>query len=75
MMSSMEVIDKGMKCLSEQLGIIEAEQFISVIIRERFDYTKWQKEHFDAMDNEAVVKEALAMDQFHPFQGNKAIRL
>ena len=75
MLNTMEVIDKGMKCLSEQLGIIEAEQFISVIIRERFDYTKWQREHFDAINDEKIVKDALALDQIQPFEGLKAMRL
>ena len=75
MMNTMEVIDKGMKCLSEQLGIIEAEQFISVIIRERFDYTKWQREHFDTLADEKIVEDALALDQTQPFHGLKAIRL
>ena len=49
MMESMtEIMNKGMKCLTQHLGSIEAEQFISIIIREKFDYTKWQREYFDA---------------------------
>ena len=32
--SMTELMNKGMKCLTEQMGIIEAEQFISIIIRE-----------------------------------------
>ena len=46
MMESMtEIMNKGMKCLTQHLGSIEAEQFISIIIREKFDYTKWQREY------------------------------
>lgn len=37
-----EIMNKGMKCLTVQMGIVEAVQFISFIIREKFDYTKWQ---------------------------------
>lgn len=49
MMESMtEIMNKGRKCLTQHLGSIEAEQFISIIIREKFDYTKWQREYFDA---------------------------
>ncbi len=33
---------EGMKVLIEHLGKVEAERFISLIIREPFDYTKWQ---------------------------------
>ena len=32
--------DDGMRILSEQLGIVEAERFIALMRREPFDYTK-----------------------------------
>jgi hypothetical protein len=32
--------NEGMKVLLEHLGKVEAERFISLIIREPFDYTK-----------------------------------
>jgi len=35
--------NEGMKILVEHLGKVEAERFIALIIREPFDYTKWQK--------------------------------
>lgn len=50
--STAEILNNGMKCLKEKLGVIEAERFISVIIREQFDYTKWQAEYFDKMTDE-----------------------
>jgi len=34
--------NEGMKILIEHLGKVEAERFVSLIIREPFDYTKWQ---------------------------------
>jgi hypothetical protein len=33
----------GMKVLAENLGIVEAERFITLILREPFDYTEWQR--------------------------------
>jgi len=40
MTSSMnELMSRGMECLTETLGVVEAERFISLVIRERFDYT------------------------------------
>ncbi|MBQ3038367.1 MAG: hypothetical protein IJD30_04220 [Clostridia bacterium] len=33
----------------EGLGKVDAERFISLIIKEPFDYTKWQHELFDGM--------------------------
>ena len=33
----------GLRALVDALGIIEAEKFISLILQEPFDYTKWQQ--------------------------------
>ena len=37
---------------------VEAEYFIAAVQREHFDYTKWQREHFDNMDLRTFVKNA-----------------
>lgn len=44
--STTELMNRGMRCLVEKLGTVEAEMFIATILRERFDYTQWQHEHF-----------------------------
>ena len=49
MTRSQKLIDKGMQCLIDNLGIIEAEKFIMLVLRERVDYTEWQREHYDNM--------------------------
>lgn len=72
--STAEIMNRGMKCLTEQMGIVEAEQFISTIIREKFDYTKWQREYFDAKTPEEISAETAYFEATHPFVGN-AIRL
>ncbi len=41
------IMEEAMNCLIEKLGVVETEIFISNIIREQFDYTKWQHERFD----------------------------
>jgi len=33
----------GMRVLAENLGIVEAERFITLVLREPFDYTEWQR--------------------------------
>ena len=43
MNAEMALRDEGMKILISNLGRVEAERFISLIIREPFDYTEWQK--------------------------------
>jgi hypothetical protein len=35
--------DDGMRILSEQLGLVEAERFIALMRREPFDYTEWRQ--------------------------------
>lgn len=72
--STTELMNKGMQCLTEQLGIIEAEQFISVIMREKFDYTKWQRSYFDKMTPEEIRNEADAFAKQYPYKG-EAVRL
>lgn len=34
---------RGMAVLSEHLGLVNAERFITLMLREPFDYTKWQR--------------------------------
>ena len=41
-MSNTMLLDAGMKHLSEKLGLVEAERFISLLLQEPFDYTKWR---------------------------------
>ena len=44
MISDTELKINGLKILMENLGEVLAERFIALIQREKFDYTKWQKE-------------------------------
>jgi hypothetical protein len=62
MHTEMALRDEGMKILIDKLGRVEAERFISLIVREPFDYTEWQKELF----NDLSVKELsrLAMKEY-----------
>ncbi|MDR2907218.1 MAG: hypothetical protein LBU91_04420 [Bacteroidales bacterium] len=57
-------MNAGMDCLVEKLGPIETEIFISQIIREPFDYTKWQREHYADFSVSELNKMAInyAMD-------------
>jgi len=52
-------MNDGINCLVERLGIIETEIFISQIIREPLDYTKWQKEHYADMSVSEINRRAV----------------
>ena len=72
-MSTVEIMNRGMQCLVEHIGLVEAERFVSVIMREKFDYTKWQREYFDAMPADKLHKEAVTYAKEHPYRGNAKI--
>ena len=72
-MTTTEILIKGMQCLVENLGIVEAEQFVSAVKREKFDYTKWQRLYFDEIPVHQLHKEAVEYGRLHPFQGDAEI--
>ena len=43
MQTDIEIKNNGLKVLTDHLGNVEAEKFISLMIKEKFDYTKWQQ--------------------------------
>jgi len=47
MMTDSEIRAKGIRVLLSSLGSVEAERFIALIIREPFDYTRWQQSLFE----------------------------
>lgn len=49
---------EGMTILLEKLGMVDAERFISLIIREPFDYTKWRTNLFDRIDVVELAQKA-----------------
>ena len=51
--------NEGIRVLTQSLGKVEAERFISLIIREPFDYTEWQQNLFDDMSVEELSKKAM----------------
>ena len=51
--------NEGVKILTKNLGKVEAERFIALIIREPFNYTEWQKDLFDDMSVEELSEKAM----------------
>ena len=56
--ATIELLSRGMDCLIRNMGVVDAEYFIAAVQRERFDYTKWQREYFDGMDLRTFVNKA-----------------
>jgi len=61
----MTLRNKGMSVLINHLGQVEAERFISLIIREPFDYTEWQRELFNNMSVKELSNTAMEQYQNH----------
>ena len=47
------------KCLIENFGIVQTERFISLMIKEPFDYTKWQRDLYSDMSVDELFSAAM----------------
>lgn len=61
MRTDTEIRVQGLRALADALGIVEAEKFISLILREPFDYTKWQQNLW--LDRNVAEISKAAMEQ------------
>lgn len=59
MTTDTELKINGYKILSEKLGEVEAERFISILQREKFDYTKWQRNLWKNISIKELSKSAM----------------
>jgi len=48
----------AMKALLDTLGSVDAERFISMVKRDTFDYTEWQKKLWEGKSIEEIHKMA-----------------
>ena len=71
--STLELIDKGIQCLSDHLGPDETERFITVILRERFDYTKWHQRFADEVGRDDFQKLVSVAERVSPFHSKAGI--
>ncbi len=58
MKTDTEIRIDGTQALVEALGEVNAERFIALIMREPFDYTKWQRTLFGEQSVEQVSRAA-----------------
>ncbi len=53
----------GFEILSRYLGLVEAERFIALIQREKFDYTQWRQNLFAELSGEEISRQAMAFQR------------
>ena len=59
MMTDTELKVKGFNTLVDTQGEVDAERFITLILREPFDYTKWQKNLWENRSMEEISRAAM----------------
>lgn len=59
MIADEELKVEGLRVLSEALGDVNAERFITLIMRSPFDYTKWQRNLWPDKSIEEIGKAAM----------------
>ena len=63
MRTDTEIKMDGFEILSHNLGMVEAERFIALIQRDKFDYTKWREHLFKGLSGEEISKKAMKFQQ------------
>lgn len=61
MITDTEIKQKGIHILSQYLGDVEAERFIALIQRDRFNYTKWRQGLEEDMSVEEISRNAMSL--------------
>lgn len=62
-MSDLELKRKGLALLINHLGEVDAEKFISLVNKETFDYTEWQKNLLIDTELRKLSSEAMKFKQ------------
>ena len=60
MKTDMEVKLTGTQALMAALGRVDAERFITLLRREPFDYTNWQRTLFEDKSLDEISREAMS---------------
>jgi hypothetical protein len=58
-----EIKTLGFEVLTQRLGLVDAERFVTLIQREKFDYTTWRQGLFADMSGEEISRWAMEFHQ------------
>ena len=70
-MNQAEILNDGVDWLRQKFGDVGTELFISLIIREKFDYTRWRRQFFGNKTVREINEEAAEYSRNHPFKPQK----
>ncbi len=74
MRTDTEVRISGLRALVEALGPVEAERFITLMLREPFDYTTWQRHLWPEKSVDDISKAAMQLRRTSPNKGMEPTR-
>lgn len=60
MKTDTEIRTLGFRALAEAMGTLEAERFVTLLLREPFDYTEWRQTLWEGQDVETISRTAMA---------------
>jgi len=69
MRTDTEVRIRGLRALVDALGTVEAERFITLMLREPFDYTSWQRQLWADKSVDEISKAAMELRSASPNKG------
>ena len=72
MKTDTEIRTRGLQVLIDALGLVEAERFITLILREPFDYTQWQKNLWPDRSVREISQAAMEFTRAGPTEGTEA---
>ena len=59
--------------MRKSMDIVAVERFIATVNREKLDYTKWQREHYDKIPPEEYKKAIYENYKKHPYEGKARV--
>jgi hypothetical protein len=66
MRTDAEVRIRGLRALVDALGAVEAERFITLVLRGAFDYTNWQRHLWAGLSVEEISQAAMELRSAPP---------
>jgi hypothetical protein len=71
MSTDVEIRLNGYRALVAALGAVEAERFVALVNRERFDYTDWRKTQWQSETVASLADKARALRSAHDCEQEK----
>ena len=71
--SDTEIRIRGVEALVDALGEVQAERFVTLMLREPFDYTTWQRQLWTDVGVEELSQRAMAGVEQSPAEPNNTL--